>query len=104
MNQFHFTPETYSECISDLPRYEELQEATAAATAGPEVREILELGTGTGETARRVLALQPHARLTGLDESAPMLERAMRFHLSRFESCASRGCRTRFPTGHSISC
>ena len=76
MSQFHFTPETYSECISDLPRYEELQEATAAATAGPEVREILELGTGTGETARRVLALHPHARLTGLDESAPMLERA----------------------------
>src|SRR5919108_3771651 len=38
------------------PTLRGVQEATAAATtAGPEVREILELGTGTGETARRVL-------------------------------------------------
>jgi tRNA (cmo5U34)-methyltransferase len=71
-----FTPDEYPACISELPRYEELQEATAAATGGLEVREILELGTGTGETARRVLAQHPHARLTGLDESAPMLEQA----------------------------
>src|SRR6058998_635493 len=64
--------------MGELPRYEELQDATAAATAGPgfDSREILELGTGTGETARRVLALHPQARLTGIDESPPMLERA----------------------------
>jgi tRNA (cmo5U34)-methyltransferase len=78
MDEFRFTPERYPECISELPRYAELQEAAAAATVGPEVREVLELGTGTGETARRVLALHPHARLTGIDESPPMLAEARR--------------------------
>ena len=80
MGEFRFTPEDYSECMGELPRYEELQDATAAATAGPgfDSREILELGTGTGETARRVLALHPEARLTGVDESPPMLEEARR--------------------------
>ncbi len=60
-----------------MPDYETLQERTAAAvgTAG----EILELGVGTGETARRVLGRNPAARLTGIDESPPMLERARAF-------------------------
>jgi tRNA (cmo5U34)-methyltransferase len=77
MNQFHFTPEHYLESIAaEIPAYERLQQETARATAGVEAREILELGTGTGETARRVLELHPGARLTGVDESPPMLERA----------------------------
>jgi tRNA (cmo5U34)-methyltransferase len=77
MNQFHFTPEHYLESIAaEIPAYERLQQETARATAGVEVREILDLGTGTGETARRVLELHPGARLTGVDESLPMLERA----------------------------
>jgi tRNA (cmo5U34)-methyltransferase len=78
MDEFRFTPEKYPQCVSELPRYAELQEAAAAATAGPDVREVLELGVGTGETARRVLALHPHARLTGIDESPPMLAEARR--------------------------
>jgi tRNA (cmo5U34)-methyltransferase len=78
VSEFPFTPERYTECISELPRYDELQEAAAAATVGLDVRELLELGTGTGETARRVLALHPHARLTGIDESPPMLAEARR--------------------------
>lgn len=79
MGEFRFTPEEYSRCIDELPRYEELQDAAAAATVdGFEPREILELGTGTGETARRVLALHAGAKLTGLDESPPMLEEARR--------------------------
>jgi tRNA (cmo5U34)-methyltransferase len=77
MNQFHFTPEHYLESIAaEIPAYERLQQETARATAGVEAREILDLGTGTGETARRVLELHPGARLTGVDESLPMLERA----------------------------
>jgi tRNA (cmo5U34)-methyltransferase len=77
MSEFHFTPERYSELIHDeVPEYERLQEETALATAGLDAREILELGVGTGETARHVLALHPNARLTGVDESPPMLERA----------------------------
>jgi tRNA (cmo5U34)-methyltransferase len=78
MSEFRFRPERYGECIDELPRYAELQEATAEATVGLHVGEILELGTGTGETARRVLALHPEARLTGIDESPPMLEEARR--------------------------
>ena len=77
MEQFHFTPEHYLESmLEEIPNYERLEDETARATAGIEAREILELGTGTGETARRVLALHPQARLTGIDESPPMLERA----------------------------
>jgi tRNA (cmo5U34)-methyltransferase len=79
MGEYRFTPDEYLESMhSELPDYEELQEATAAATAGLDAREVLELGTGTGETARRVLALHPRARLTGVDESPPMLEEARR--------------------------
>jgi tRNA (cmo5U34)-methyltransferase len=77
MSEFHFTPERYSELMHDeVPEYVRLQEETALATAGLDAREILELGVGTGETARHVLALHPNARLTGVDESPPMLERA----------------------------
>jgi len=77
VEQFHFTPDHYLESmLEEIPNYERLEDETARATAGIEAREILELGTGTGETARRVLALHPQARLTGIDESPPMLERA----------------------------
>jgi tRNA (cmo5U34)-methyltransferase len=77
MNQFHFTPEHYLESIlAEVPAYERLQDETARASAGADAREILELGTGTGETARRVLEFHRGARLTGLDESPRMLERA----------------------------
>ena len=79
MPEYRFTPDDYLETMhSELPHYVELQEATAEAAAGVEAREILELGTGTGETARRVLARHPRARITGVDESPPMLEEARR--------------------------
>jgi tRNA (cmo5U34)-methyltransferase len=77
LGQFHFEPEGYLESMyAEVPGYDRLQTETARATAGGEVREILELGIGTGETARRVLEQHPDARLTGVDESPPMLERA----------------------------
>ena len=60
---------------AEVPGYDLLQEAAAAAT-GAGAGRILELGTGTGETARRVLDLHPDADLVGLDASARMLERA----------------------------
>src|SRR5581483_6044729 len=76
MTQFHFRPDDYLEEIrADVPRYDELQDETARATAG-EAATILELGTGTGETARRVLALHPGARYVGIDASAEMLAAA----------------------------
>ena len=77
MSQFHFTPEHYLELMhSEVPAFDELQERVAASTVDLTVTRILELGTGTGETARRVLKQHPGARLTGIDLSAEMLASA----------------------------
>jgi tRNA (cmo5U34)-methyltransferase len=66
-------PEHYGEVIDEIPGYEELQDAVAAVAVG---RDVLELGTGTGETALRVLGRNPCARWTGIDGSEAMLEHA----------------------------
>ncbi|HZD88351.1 MAG TPA: class I SAM-dependent methyltransferase [Gaiellaceae bacterium] len=74
MSQFHFDPVTYPSMIrEDVARYDELQDETAHATVGVAAAAVLELGTGTGETARRVLERHPEARLVGVDESEAML-------------------------------
>ena len=77
MTEFRFDPDTYLEEIrADIPVFDELQEETARATEGVAAEAILELGVGTGETARRVLALYPGARLVGIDENEEMLAAA----------------------------
>ncbi|MDQ3984954.1 MAG: class I SAM-dependent methyltransferase [Actinomycetota bacterium] len=77
MSQFHFRPDDYLDLMhAEVPAFDELQDRVAAATQGPDVKRILELGTGTGETARRVLHFHPQARLTGIDVSEDMLARA----------------------------
>jgi tRNA (cmo5U34)-methyltransferase len=74
--QFHFDPASYAEMIhADIPVYDEFQEAVARAT-GSGASRVLELGTGTGETARRLLSRHPDAFLVGVDESASMLAAA----------------------------
>jgi tRNA (cmo5U34)-methyltransferase len=74
MGQFHFTPEGYLELMHcEVPQYPRLQDEVAAACEGIEARAILELGTGTGETARRVLQRHPGAMLMGIDASEEML-------------------------------
>lgn len=74
--QFHFRPATYLEMIrAEVPDYDLLQDRLAAAT-GSGARRILELGTGTGETALRLLARHPQATLLGVDESPDMLTAA----------------------------
>ncbi|MGH2856494.1 MAG: Sua5/YciO/YrdC/YwlC family protein [Solirubrobacteraceae bacterium] len=74
--QFHFDPATYAELIqSDVPDYDEFQDAVVDASGSGAPR-VLELGTGTGETARRLLERHPDAFLVGIDESAPMLAAA----------------------------
>ncbi len=75
MSQLHFDPATYAQFIRrEIPQYDSLQESIAAATASVTVTSILDLGTGTGETLGRVLALHPWADVIGLDESEGMLE------------------------------
>ncbi len=71
--QFHFDPDSYDTTIAaEVVGYETLQRALVAAT-GDGVQRILELGTGTGETARRLLQRHPRATLVGVDESDGML-------------------------------
>jgi tRNA (cmo5U34)-methyltransferase len=77
MTQWWWDPDTYLELMSaEIPAFAEFQEQTAAAAEGVHVGAMLELGIGTGETARRVRAVHPDARLTAIDSSAEMLERA----------------------------
>jgi tRNA (cmo5U34)-methyltransferase len=76
VTQWHWDPETYlANMLAEVPAYQELQEQAAAATDG-DAKDILELGIGTGETARRVLARHPDAQLVAIDSSPEMLERA----------------------------
>jgi tRNA (cmo5U34)-methyltransferase len=74
--QFHWDPETYLELIrAEVPRFDELQTAAIEAVPRPPGR-VLDLGVGTGETCRRLLAAYPDAVITGLDSSPEMLFRA----------------------------
>jgi tRNA (cmo5U34)-methyltransferase len=75
--QFHFFPEHYLALVrAEVPAYDRFEDAVAEASAGGDVERLLELGTGTGETLRRVAAHHPGARLVGIDESGEMLEAA----------------------------
>ncbi len=74
--QFHWDPDTYLDWVrGEVPRYDELQAATIDAIPGSPGR-VLELGIGTGETARNLLERHPDAAVTGLDSSAEMVFRA----------------------------
>jgi tRNA (cmo5U34)-methyltransferase len=77
VTQFHFDPSTYLENMrADIPVFDKVQEETARATEGVAARDVLELGVGTGMTAKRVLAVHPKAKLVGIDESEAMLAEA----------------------------
>jgi tRNA threonylcarbamoyl adenosine modification protein (Sua5/YciO/YrdC/YwlC family) len=73
--QYHFDASTYTDEIrADVPAYDTLQDEVARVSSAAErAGRILDLGTGTGETARRVLALHPGASLVGIDENEGML-------------------------------
>lgn len=60
----------------EVPDYELLQAALVEATRQGPAHRLLELGTGSGETALRVLAAHPQANLVGFDASEPMLAAA----------------------------
>ena len=77
VSEWAWDPDTYlAEMAAEVPGYDELQEAVVAATRGIRATRVLELGTGTGETALRVRALHPEAGWVGIDSSEPMLARA----------------------------
>jgi tRNA (cmo5U34)-methyltransferase len=77
MSHSSWDPEGYAAMVrEEVPDYDRLQDEVARATDGIAARRVLELGTGTGITTRRVLARHPGARLTGVDSSAEMLAAA----------------------------
>jgi tRNA (cmo5U34)-methyltransferase len=77
MGQFHWDPDGYLKMVrEEVPDYDRLQDELARATDGVDARRVLELGTGSGVTSRRVLERHPHAHLTGVDSSEHMLAAA----------------------------
>jgi tRNA (cmo5U34)-methyltransferase len=73
---FAWEPEGYLALMrAEIADYAGLQDRVAAA-AGSGARRVLELGVGTGETARRVLARHPEAAYVGIDASPEMLAHA----------------------------
>jgi tRNA (cmo5U34)-methyltransferase len=77
MGQFHWDPDGYLEMVrAEVPDYDRIQDELALATDGIDARRVLELGTGSGVTSRRVLARHPDAHLTGVDSSEHMLAAA----------------------------
>ena len=77
MAEFDWDPDLYLAAIrAEVAGYDDFQDAVAGATEGVDANAVLELGVGTGETARRVRALHPAATWTGIDANEAMLERA----------------------------
>jgi len=75
--QFHDAPARYLALMREaMPAYDRLQDELARATESVGAARILDLGTGTGETARRVLDRHPGAHVVALDASVEMLELA----------------------------
>lgn len=74
VTQFAWDPDVYDALMrEEVPDYPLLQAELVAATGGIAVGSVLELGTGTGGTARRVLDAHPDAHLVGVDASEEML-------------------------------
>ena len=75
--QWHFDPDTYFAMVrSEIPGYDRLQQVLADSTADVPATAILDLGSGTGVTAQRVLSVHPGASLVGVDASEAMLAHA----------------------------
>jgi tRNA (cmo5U34)-methyltransferase len=73
MSDVEWDPDSYlTVMVAEIPGYEELQDAVATAANALAPDTVLELGTGTGETARRIRARS----WTGIDSSDAMLARA----------------------------
>jgi len=74
-------PGAYDKTIATLiPHYSELIDAAAAAVdiIARNAPAVVDLGTGSGALAQRILKVRPKARLMGIDSDATMLDAATR--------------------------
>jgi tRNA (cmo5U34)-methyltransferase len=77
--QWHLDAENYLTAIrAEVRSYDDLQGRLADATGEVDARSILDLGSGTGVTADRVIRRHPDAALIGIDASADMIDLARR--------------------------
>lgn len=75
--QWHFDPDTYLAMVrAEIPEYDALQATLADSTCARPAGSILDLGSGTGITARAALDRHPGASLVGVDGSDGMLVHA----------------------------
>src|SRR5262245_57922636 len=73
-------PGEYDKTIATLiPHYLELIDAAAAAvgTIARTAPAVVDLGTGSGALAQRILRVRPKARLIGIDADPSMLDAAV---------------------------
>ncbi len=76
-DQFHFHPDRYLELVrAEVADYDLLQDLIAREAVGPKPHDVLDLGTGTGETLARIAHVAPAAQLVGIDASPGMLAHA----------------------------
>lgn len=100
MAQFHWHPASYLALMrEEVPDYDRLQTELVLATAGIDAEAVLELGTGTGETSRRVLDAHPDALLHGVDASEDMLDAARATLRGRPASLHAGRLQDPFPRG-----
>jgi tRNA (cmo5U34)-methyltransferase len=72
--QYHDAPARYLALMREaLPLYDRMHDELALATADLDAPRILDLGAGTGETARRCLEVHPEATVVAVDASDDML-------------------------------
>jgi tRNA (cmo5U34)-methyltransferase len=101
LTQNHFQPDIYPEYVRlKVPEYDELEDAVADSTEALTATRILDLGAGTGETARRVLERHLNARVVLVDSSAEMLEAARKsLAEDRVEQIVVRRLEDHLPAG-----
>ena len=81
MTEFAWDPDSYLTLMAvEIPDYPRLQAEMTAAVAAHDrpPRTVLDLGIGSGLTAKRVLDALPEARMLGIDASEEMLTSAAR--------------------------